>query len=163
MNILYIFLAKYFFILSPLILGIYFMYLPLSSKKKMAIFALTALIFTYILGVAAGYLYFDPRPFVVGHFAPLIPHAPDNGFPSDHALFVSGLAMVGLYWSRRLGIALWIIAILVSIGRVLVGVHHFVDVAGSMLIAIIGVSLMYYTIKNINTKYLHKTPDLNQY
>ncbi len=81
-------------------------------------------------------LYFDPRPFVAGHFTPLLYHIPDNGFPSDHLLLVSVIAMIGTYWNKKLGAVLWILAVIIAIARVYVGVHHVIDVVGSMVIAI---------------------------
>ena len=46
------------------------------------------------LGLArlGGHFYYDTRPFVRDHVKPLFAHAPDNGFPSDHALLTSFLA-----------------------------------------------------------------------
>jgi len=153
MDYFFIFSAKYLFVLLPIILGIYFLRLPAGNKKNMAMFALSALALTYIIGLISGYLYFDPRPFVVGNFTPFIPHASDNGFPSDHTLLVSALAMIGLYWNRKLGILLWIFAIIVGIARVYVGVHHTVDIIGAMVIAVIATSLVFV----VNKKFLKKS------
>src|SRR5437588_12536207 len=51
----------------------------------------------YIAAQIGGALYQDPRPFAVDHFRPLIAHAADNGFPSDHGLLAAAiLAAVGL-------------------------------------------------------------------
>ncbi len=109
----------------------------------MIAFALVAALLTYAIGIIGNHIYFDPRPFVVGHFTPLIPHAPDNGFPSDHALLVSAIASIGMFWNRRLGVVLWILAIIIAIARVWVGVHHPIDVLGSMVISLVTVSAVY--------------------
>ncbi len=109
---------------------------------------------------AGGSLYYDPRPFVVGHFTPLIPHVPDNGFPSDHALLISAIAMIGMVWNRKLGSALWVLAVLVAAARVYVGVHHTIDVAGSCIIsitAISAVSKVYYRRKRLAISPLETT------
>ncbi len=113
----------------------------------MAFFAIPAGLFALALGTLANHLYFDPRPFVALHFTPLVPHAPDNGFPSDHTLLVSAVAMIGTLWNRRLGMALWILAILVAIGRVYVGLHHVLDVIASMVFAVIATLAWYVTLK----------------
>ena len=143
MDLIMIFSAKYLIIVPIIILGAYFLRQQGRSKKDMIVFALLALVITYLIGLIGGYLYADPRPFVVGGFVPLIPHAADNGFPSDHALLASALAMLGLYWNRKLGALLWLLAVIVAIARVYVGVHHAIDVIGSMIIAIAGVSIGY--------------------
>ena len=109
----------------------------------MIVFALVAALLTYAIGIIGNHVYFDPRPFVVGHFIPLIPHAPDNGFPSDHVLLVSAIASIGMFWNRRLGVVLWILAIIVAIARVWVGVHHPIDVLGSITISLLTVSAVY--------------------
>lgn len=90
-----IFAAKYLFVAPIVILAAYFLAQPWPAKKRMARFAMPALALTYVAGVVSNHLYVDPRPFVVGHFTPLVPHAPDNGFPSDHTLLVSALAAIG--------------------------------------------------------------------
>ena len=140
MTTFFIFAAKYLFVLPVLMLGGYFFLQPRQEQKNMMLFAIPAALLAYVLALIAGHLYFDPRPFVVGHFTPLVPHAADNGFPSDHTLLASALAAIGMYWNRRLGLSLWIIAAIIAVARVYVGVHHTIDVVGSMLIALAAVA-----------------------
>lgn len=140
MNLFFIFCAQYLFVLPLVILGIYFLMQPRSTWRRMATFAVPTALLVYAVGVASGLLYYDPRPFDVGHFKPLVPHAPDNGFPSDHALLVSTIAMVGTLWNKKLCVVLWILAVLVSVARVYVGVHHTIDVVGSIIISIVVIS-----------------------
>ena len=148
----FIFCAQYLFVLPIVILGIYFFMQPREDWKRMTVFAMSAAMLTYIIGVVVGLSYYDPRPFVVGHFTPLIPHAPDNGFPSDHALLVSAVAMIGTMWNKKLGFVLWVLAVLVAIARVYVGVHHTMDVAGSFVISIVAVSLVVIFIQRRDRK-----------
>lgn len=70
----------------------------------------------------------DPRPFVINHVMPLIPHAPDNGFPSDHTLITMWLALMVFLNNRRVGIALIVISLLVGISRVMALIHHPIDI-----------------------------------
>lgn len=104
---------------------------------------------TYALGLIGNYLYYDPRPFVVGHFTPLIAHVADNGFPSDHTLLAACLAALGTYWNRWLGSLLWIIAIVIAVARVYVGLHHPIDVLGSIGIALVGVSVWHAAVSYV--------------
>src|ERR1019366_457389 len=76
------------------------------------------------------------RPATLRH-AP--PHAADNGFPSDHALFTSFLGFTMLLYSRSTGIFLLIIAVLVSWARVAAHIHNPRDIVGSFVIAAIAV------------------------
>ena len=148
MNTFFIFSARYLLLLPVLILGVYFFTRPRDEQRRMALFAIPAGILAYALGLLGGHLYFDPRPFVVGHFIPLLLHAPDNGFPSDHTLLAASLASVGMFWNRKLGLVLWIIAIIVAAARIYVGLHHLVDVLGSMVFALIATSLWYTLSRN---------------
>lgn len=140
MDTFFEFIAQYGIALPIIILGVYFFLQPRTSWVRLALFAIPAGLLTYALGFLANHMYFDPRPFVVGHFTPLLPHAPDNGFPSDHTLLVSAFAAVGMFWNKWLGIALWAIAILVAAARVYVGLHHPLDVVASVVFALIAVS-----------------------
>ena len=149
MDTFFIYTANYLFVAPILILGAYFLTRTWPAQKRMALFAIPAGLLTYLLGLIGNVLYYDPRPFVVGHFTPLIRHAANNGFPSDHTLLVAALAAVGMYWNKWLGIALWAIAILVAISRVYVGVHHPIDVLASITFALVAVPAWHAFIHHV--------------
>src|SRR5216684_1795792 len=77
-----------------------------------------------------------PRPFVELGFDPLFPHAQDSSFPSDHTLV--GVALVGpmLWQAPKLGIWLFVWALIVGFARVAAGVHYPTDIVGSALLAL---------------------------
>jgi undecaprenyl-diphosphatase len=136
LNTLSIFGAKYLFIVIGGIALVYFLAQPRPVQKRILIIAAMTLPLIYIVSKIGGLLYDDPRPFVVGHFVPLIPHEPDNGFPSDHVLLCAGIAAV-IYPSRKvLSLVLWVLTLLVGMSRVHVGLHHSVDIIGSIGMAI---------------------------
>src|SRR5919199_4897641 len=56
-----------------------------------AVTAAVLLVLSYVFAQIGGFVYNDPRPFAVEHFQPLLAHAADNGFPSDHALVAAAL------------------------------------------------------------------------
>ncbi len=62
------------------------------------------------------------------------------GFPSDHALFAMFLTLAVWYVSRspRLTITMFVMTLLVCIGRVLALVHTPLDVAGGIAVACVG-------------------------
>src|SRR5690349_4580433 len=61
-------------------------------------------------------------------------HAPDPGFPSDHATAAFAIAVAILLRKRGWGIATLVIAAVLSVGRVAIGVHYPSDVlAGAAL------------------------------
>lgn len=135
MNLFFIFGAKYLVFIIALIAGVFFFKKPRKVQKHMALFAVIALPAIYIAAKIGNMLYNDPRPFVVGNFIPLIPHAPDNGFPSDHTLISSAIAAIICPFNKKLALVLWALALLVGLSRVFVGVHHLIDILGSMVIA----------------------------
>ncbi|MDP3995235.1 MAG: hypothetical protein Q8P78_01305, partial [bacterium] len=55
-------------------------------KRRMIRFGAMVLPLAYVIAFVARSFFYSPRPFVESGIAPLIPHAPDNGFPSDHTL-----------------------------------------------------------------------------
>jgi undecaprenyl-diphosphatase len=89
------------------------------------------------IGVALGSLWVEQRPFVADHFAPLISHAVDGSFPSDHLLVLG--ALTGACWSRarRLALLAGGVAVLVAVGRVFVGVHYPIDVVAGFAIGVV--------------------------
>ena len=112
----------------------------LSTKKQrmaLALTAMTALPLSYLLGKIASFFYYTERPFSELGIASLVPHIADNGFPSEHTLYAMVIAAVVFSVRKNWGLLLIVLAILVGISRVLAGVHHYIDVVGSVVIAVI--------------------------
>jgi undecaprenyl-diphosphatase len=147
MNTIIIICAKYLIIIPIIAVIIWFIRLPRHEKKQAFFFGLITLPLAYIFAKIAGHFYFDARPFVVGNFTPLIPHAADNGFPSDHTLLAGALAASVMCSSRKFSIALWIIAILIGISRVAAGIHHWGDIAGSIVIVLLAALIAHLVLK----------------
>ncbi len=133
-----IFFAKYLYLVIIFIAILYFL-LSRSKKKRMIILGILSLPLTFILAKLTGLAFYDPRPFVISHFVPLIPHAANNGFPSDHALISFALASLIFVFNRKLGIILFALGILVGASRVYVGIHFPIDILGSFIISVFAV------------------------
>lgn len=118
------------------------------GKVELGVAAVIGLVLVLIFIEIASSSYTDPRPFVVDpSVAPLIPHAPDNGFPSDHSAAVGLMAALVLLRRRWIsGVLLAIGAALVAWGRVASHVHHLLDVsvglAAGVLAAVLGLAAM---------------------
>jgi undecaprenyl-diphosphatase len=149
-----IFGAKYLFIVIAVIALAYLLKQPRSGQKRIAIFAALTLPLTYIVSKIAALLYTDPRPFVAGHLIPLIAHEPDNGFPSDHVLLCAGIAAVIYPSSKRLSLILWALTLLVGMSRVHTGLHHPVDIIGSIVMAIAVAAIVYRLIMGSFLKFV---------
>ena len=124
------------------------------KRHRMFWLSLTSLPIAYLIARVAGHLYYDPRPFVVGHFTPLVAQVSDNGFPSDHMLIAATIASVVLYFNRPWGLALWVVALLIGIARVLAGVHHVVDIVGAGIIAIVAVVIAHYILYYLRREHI---------
>lgn len=137
MNAVIIFGAKYLIYFLILLAGFCFFALEKNRRRELLLFAVIVLPLAYIVAKISSLLCYDPRPFVVGNFSPLVPHVADNGFPSDHTLLASAIAATVFVFKKRCGIFLFILAVIVGISRVLAGVHHVVDILGSIFISIL--------------------------
>lgn len=144
MDLFFILCAKYLFVIPFIIGGGFLFRQPKASQIKIILFGLACAVISYLIALIAGQLYFDPRPFVIGHFKPLINHDTENGFPSDHVLLVSIVAAVVTVFNRKISLLLWGFTFVIAIARVYVGVHHIIDVVGSMFIAGAVVTVLYY-------------------
>lgn len=83
------------------------------------------------LGITAliAYFYFRLRPFAALNFTPLIvKSALSKSFPSDHAVVAGALAMTLFLHKKSGGYYVLAAALLIALGRVLVGVHYLSDV-----------------------------------
>lgn len=142
-NFLFIFSAKYLYAVIIAVAIFYFLRQSSATRKQMIILGILVLPITYVAAKILGHFYYDPRPFVQHNFTPLIPHEPNNGFPSNHTLLSAAISAVVYPFSRKTSIILWIMTALVGISRVYVGVHHFIDICGSVIISITVTWLIY--------------------
>lgn len=137
MNFIAIFSAQYL-IFIIIILGIaYFLHRPIHEKREIVIFSLITLPIIFIISRICTGMYFNARPFVDNQFLALIPHKANNGFPSDHTLLSSAVAMVIWNFNKKIGWFLLALALLVGLARVYVGVHHYIDIFASIAISFI--------------------------
>ena len=147
MDTLIVWCAKYLIALS-VVIALYALYrVPPRERMRRTLIVLASLALTYGLGKLASHFYFDPRPFAVTGQTPLIAHAADNGFPSDHTLLAAGLAAAALYFNRRVALWLWIIAIIIGGARILALVHHPIDILGSILCALVATGIVEWIAK----------------
>lgn len=110
--------------------------------------AATAAIGYITVGVARRVLN-APRPYELYDFFENIPtHKPGRSFPSRHAYSAFVIATLAWLVHPAVSIALFILAILICVARVLTGLHFIRDVVAGALIGaltgVIGLLLVYF-------------------
>lgn len=78
-----------------------------------------------------------PRPYETMDIEPLLEHKKGESFPSRHTVSAFIIALVCFNVNVYLGIFAIIVAIIISISRILAGVHYISDVIVSILIAFV--------------------------
>jgi undecaprenyl-diphosphatase len=130
-----VFVAQYFLYLGVIVTVLFWLRCDRTTKIELLVRLVVGGVLALALSNLGAHLYYDTRPFVTEHVKPLFAHAPDNGFPSDHALLTSFLAFTVLLYSRKMGAVLLGIAVAVGAARVAAHVHTPVDIAGSFVIS----------------------------
>lgn len=147
MNELTVLVAKYLlYVMCAGFAAAWLMWEPRRGKVELVVQALIGLIFCGIFIYLAGHLHDDPRPFVDNpSLKPLFPHAPDNGFPSDHSTAAGLIATLILVRHRLAGVVLWLCAGGIAAARVAAHVHHVQDVVAGLVLgglaAVLGIVL----------------------
>jgi len=133
---LFIFLADY----SQYVLAAGFLlFLAFSgynNRKKIKIFLVaagSAVVARLTIVELIRFFYHQPRPFIVHNLNQLIPET-GYSFPSGHATVFFALS-AGIYcYNKKLGILFFIASLLMSISRVIAGVHYLSDIVGGMVL-----------------------------
>ncbi len=155
MNTFIIWGAQYLIFLIALAAFLFWLQQNTRTKKEIFIYAIITFVLIYATAKLGGFLYNNPRPFVDGHFTPLIAHKADNGFPSDHTLLGAAVASIFFIYKKPLGIVLLGTTTIMGICRVAAGVHHATDIIGSVIIATTVTSLTHTYILPRIRKYFH--------
>jgi len=145
--------AKYGLVV-PILLALY-TFIKLGNRRRQVEFAILIVgsgVLSLVLAKVGGHIISDPRPFVVGHFTPLLPHVNDNGFPSDHTLLASLLGYVTLRYSRWAGSGALAAAAVIGLARIAAGVHHLEDIIGSFVITGVATLVVLLLIKLVTSR-----------
>lgn len=148
---LVIFFGEYFGWIIIACLGVYLLFKQERKVLKLIVFSLASGTAALILALFIRLFYFHPRPFAWPaelNIYQLIIHAPTPSFPSGHAVFFFGLAAGAWVFRKefkKLGVLLFLGAFLISISRVIAGIHWPFDIIGGAVVGIASaVSLRYF-------------------
>lgn len=146
-DVFIIFSSKYLIYLLVVLYLIYLFPKSNSVKKRIISLSLFSLPAAFIVSRILSNFYYSTRPFVEQNFTPLISHAADNGFPSDHALLSFALASIVFASSKKWGVIFFILGIGIGLSRILAGIHSPLDILGSFFIGAGVVFICYKIIK----------------
>jgi undecaprenyl-diphosphatase len=139
----------------PFILLICVFIFFLVIKKDVKDFLLISLIVGFSWGFSEilKLIFSSPRPFVADtEFSPLFIFGGNDSFPSGHATVFGALAMAVYYENKKFGILFAVCAILISVSRVISGVHYLADVLAGLLIGFVIVYLGYKYLGKLRNK-----------
>lgn len=141
--------AKYLILVVALASAVFTLLSQRMVRNNILKLAVLSFPIAFLVALIASHFYYDTRPFVAENVEPLIPHAADNGFPSDHTLYAMVAAAIVFAYNRTIGILLVILAILVGVSRVMARVHYPVDIVGSMATAVAATSVGWIILKRV--------------
>jgi len=98
-------------------------------RQRFWLAVVTSITAALLLATLVTRLYSDARAFVSrSETRPLVSHAADNGFPSEHATVNFAIAGTLIWWRRWIGFIAIFLASLIGFARVFVGVHWPCDI-----------------------------------
>ncbi|MBU4274524.1 phosphatase PAP2 family protein [Patescibacteria group bacterium] len=135
LDILGVFFAKYF---VYLMIAALFLFLLKSRKNWKIIFIALSSALTARFVITGLIRLFKPRlrPFIDSNINLLIDKVNQQSFPSGHASFTFGLAMVVYLYNKKVGVLFFAGAFLVSTSRIFVGVHWPLDILAGAVVGI---------------------------
>jgi membrane-associated phospholipid phosphatase len=150
---LFSFLAEYFYLIVALLAVVFSVIFYRKQWLGLIIGEVFILGMAYLLSKIATQLISDPRPFIESGVPALIQSATDNGFPSDHTLFLASIAATVTLVNWKAGAGFLGLTLLVGAARVYARVHHWLDIGGSLVIVAIAL-LLYLGVKTLVEQWL---------
>ena len=135
----FVFLASY---LPFLMIGVlvYLLYTsPFSDRKKITVFCVSvfaAILARFGMAELIRLWTLRPRPYLTQELNTLFT-VNEWSFPSGHASFLFALATVVYLYNKKWGVGLLLGALIVSLSRIIVGVHYPSDIAAGILVGVL--------------------------
>jgi len=120
-----------------LVLFIVFYEVFVVKSSEVALHLVLSVVAALVFSVVVKELFLVPRPFILDGEIPKAGLAPFSSLPSTHTAVAFALATAVTLHQKSLGVMLFTIAALFSIGRVLANVHYPLDIILGMLIGVL--------------------------
>jgi len=100
------------------------------DSLKEGIFTIFGILAAWGISYIMKITFMMPRPFIrfSSEILPLFPYGGFDSFPSGHATLFAALATALYIYHKKIGILFWIFTILISLARVISGVHFPIDI-----------------------------------
>jgi len=122
---------------APYLSGLILVIVYLRGKRNAALYAFYAALLGIAINLIITIGYYHPRPYMLNLGHPLLAHAPDASFPSDHVTLTLTIALSLLFSGERItGAAFLLYGLATGFARVYCGIHFPFDVAGSIVVSI---------------------------
>lgn len=141
MNLLIAVAAKYLYLIVILAFLAWTYFRAKKQMKNIVKLVVISFPISFVIAKILSHFYYNARPFVTENIKPLIFHAPNNGFPSDHTLLTMTIAAVIYQYNKKVGTILALLALCVGYARVAAKIHHQIDVWAAAVVAVFAVYL----------------------
>lgn len=149
LDILAIFFANYLaYILA--VAALFLVFGENGYKHKLIFFSEAALAIILSRGIITEvirFFYYNPRPFELLKFTPLIPES-GGSFPSGHAAFFFALSLIIFYWRKNWGVICLSLSFLMGLARIFAGVHWPSDILSGAVIGLLSAMFIHYSLRN---------------
>ncbi len=150
---LIIFTAKYLpYVLILAVFG--FLLKDFKRYKLLPFFSFFSAVFAnYGITDAIRYFSYNAPPFIERGITPLFDHTDRSSFPSGHASFLFALSTIIYFYNKKAGCWFFVLSFLVSISRVIGGIHWPFDILFGAFIGVL-TSILIWKIKEPSIKYI---------
>jgi undecaprenyl-diphosphatase len=124
------------------------------ATRLAAVFGFVSPCVAMAVNFLIGVLYNRPRPFVTHHVHLLLPHDPNASFPSDHTAGAVAIAMALWFFSRKAGVPMFLLALLIGFSRIYVGHHYPTDVLGGLAVGVVSAIIVHQAGTKLVKRYL---------
>ncbi len=130
--------------LSYVMLGLLVAYFAFRKEKFIVLSMIVVVIASTLTAAVLKNTTHRERPYQTLDVRQLVEEDNNRSFPSNHVQLSFALSTIVFYFYRRSGLVLFLLSLLMGIGRIYVGVHYPSDVLGG---AIIGIMIAFVILK----------------
>lgn len=151
----FVYLASHYsYVVILLVLFLVFAKYKMREKVRIFLVATGAAVVSRFLVTEIIRLFYNrPRPFNVMEVNQLIFHDGYGSFPSGHATFFFAFATAVYFYNKKWGAVFLGAFLLMTISRVIVGVHWPSDILGGFIIGVIVAALSVWISKKLSFNY----------